>query len=230
MFALVSGQQLILGPIPFNYRLINSALEEDLELSYRVNSSDYLNVPIQVTDQVKILPTVDNIPSFDSNTQAIRFDHHEITDTQVIFYYVVIEKTLDDVKQEVKSVVPQERWRKENTIITVTINNTNIEVSTSRENRLALMSKLIGCYNGNDNGPCNFKFENDMWVSVAKQDLINIISQIDTAVQSAFDWELEKMKEIDACQSIQDVYGVQIRTPQQREFVGISTSAAAAYT
>jgi hypothetical protein len=35
MYALVNGEELLLGPISFNTRMINSELE-DLELDYRV--------------------------------------------------------------------------------------------------------------------------------------------------------------------------------------------------
>jgi len=45
MYALVNGQELLLGPIAFNYRMINSVLEEELEVDYRVTSQDYQKVP-----------------------------------------------------------------------------------------------------------------------------------------------------------------------------------------
>ena len=32
MYALVNGQELLLGPVSFNYRMINSVLEEELEV------------------------------------------------------------------------------------------------------------------------------------------------------------------------------------------------------
>ena len=48
MYALINGQELVLGPMAFNYRMINSVLEEELEVSFRVTPQDYQNVPIMV--------------------------------------------------------------------------------------------------------------------------------------------------------------------------------------
>lgn len=208
MFALVNGQELLLGPIAFNYRLINSSLEEDLELDYRVKSSDYSQVPIQITEEVKILSTKDEIPDFDEKFEIVRLSHHEITDNEVIFYYTKIEKTIEEIKEERKKEVSPKRWNRENTTISVIINGTEIKASTSRENRLGLVTKLLS-----GDGPYNFKFDNNIWLEITKEDLQNLITQIDLKVQEAFDWELAKLTEIDACETKEAVYEVDISDP-----------------
>ncbi len=48
-FALIHDNQLLLGPIGFNVRMINSDLEE-LELDDRVTSQSYSQVPIHFSD------------------------------------------------------------------------------------------------------------------------------------------------------------------------------------
>jgi hypothetical protein len=208
MFALVNGQELLLGPIAFNYRLINSSLEEDLELDYRVKSSDYSQVPIQITEEVKILSTKDEIPDFDERFEIVRLSYHEITDNEVIFYYTKIEKTLEEIKEERKKEVSPKRWNRENATISVIINGTEIKASTSRENRLALVTKLLS-----GDGPYNFKFDTNIWLEITKEDLQNLITQIDLKVQEAFDWELAKLTEIDACETKESVYEVDISDP-----------------
>lgn len=208
MFALVNGQELLLGPIAFNYRLINASLEEDLEIDYRVKSSDYSQVPIQITDEVKILSARNEIPDFDERFESINLSYHEIADNEVIFYYVKSEKTLEEVKQEYKTNISPERWNREHTTISLTINERDIRVSTSRENRLALITKLLS-----GDGPYNFKFDNGTWMEVTKETLQYVITQIDLKVQEAFDWELAKITEIDACETKESVYEVDISNP-----------------
>jgi hypothetical protein len=78
-------------------------------------------------------------------------------------------------------------------------------VSTSREERLLLASKLAAAP-----GPHNFKFKNT-WLEVTTEQLQTIVSGIDVKVQEAFDWELAKLQEIDTCVTIDDVYNVVIR-------------------
>ena len=210
MYALINGQELLLGPIPFNYRMINSVLEEELEVDFRVTSQDYQSVPLSFTEDIKILPARNEVPEHDPRFQTVSQTSHEITDTEVVFYYGVSDKPLEQIKEEYKAAVAPERWNKENTTVTVTINDNEITISTSRDNRLSIVSKLLS-----GDGPYNFKFNDGVWVEILKTDLQTILTEIDTVVQAAFDWEFAKLQEIDACVSIDDVYAVVIREEPQ---------------
>lgn len=207
MYALIDDQQLLLGPISFNYRMFNDELEE-LELDFRVNSSSYQEVPISITETVKILPARYDDPEYDSRFEYLTNITHTITETEVVFNHEKVQKSLEQVKEEYKKLVAPERWNKENTYTSVTVINNTITVSTSRENRLSLVSKLLS-----SEGPYNFKFDDGTWVDITKTDLQSILAQIDTVVQAAFDWELSKLSEIDACQSGEEVYLVEITPP-----------------
>jgi methyl coenzyme M reductase subunit D len=210
MYALINNQQLLLGPIAFNYRMINSVLEEELELDYRVTSQDYQNVPINITDTVKIIPARNDIPEHDPRLNYLTGPIHEITDTEVIFHYEVSDKPIQQIKDEYKALVAPERWNRENTIIQVTINDQQISVSTDRENRLSLVSKMLS-----GDGPFDFKFQDGVWLNITKSDIQNILTEIDKVVQAAFDWEVNKLAEIDACTTGEEVYSVVITEPQQ---------------
>jgi hypothetical protein len=205
MYALVNGQELLLGPIAFNYRMINSVLEEELELDYRVTSQDYKNVPIIITEDIRIIPARNDIPEFDPRFQGISQTSRTITDTEVVFYYNVSDKTLEQIKGEYKAGVKPERQRRENTTAEVIINNSTITVSTDRDNRLALTSKYVA-----SPGPHNFKFDNGVWLEITTEDLQTIIRAVDAKVQEAYDWELAKIAEIDACETKEAVYEVEI--------------------
>ena len=208
MYALINGQELLLGPVAFNYRMINSVLEEELEVEFRVTSQDYQNVPITFTEDIKILPARNDIPEYDTRFQSVSQTNHEITDTEVVFVYTVADKPLEQIKGEYKAAVAPERWNKENTTVTVTINDNEITVSTSRDNRLSIVSKLLS-----GDGPYNFKFNDGVWEEISKTDLQTILTEIDTVVQAAFDWELAKLAEIDACEDGEAVYAVVIVPP-----------------
>ena len=211
MYALINGQELLLGPISFNYRMINSVLEEELEVDFRVTSQDYQSVPLSFTEDIKILPTRNDIPEYDPRFQTVSQTSHEITETEVVFIYTVADKSLKQIKEEYKTAVAPERWNRENTTVTVTINDNEITVSTSRDNRLSIVSKLLS-----GDGPYNFKFNDGVWVEISKTDLQTILTEIDTVVQAAFDWELAKLAEIDACVDGEEVYAVVIVPPVER--------------
>ena len=198
----------------FNVRYINSELE-DLELEDRISPQSFQNLPIHFSDNLThLLPLERDIPSHDPKYHNVGNFTWEIikennVPVKVVLTYPIADKTLEEVKNIRKQEVSPVRREKENTIITLTINGTAIEVSTSREERVLLASKLAAAP-----GPHNFKFKNT-WLEVTTEQLQTILSEIDTVVQAAFDWELAKLQEIDACLTIDDVYAVVIREEPQ---------------
>jgi len=212
MYALIHNSQLILGPIQWNYRLINGELE-DLEVDARVSPRDYENVPFTFDENTYLIPAVQNIPEYDGRFQSVgNFDWEIIQENdvpvRVEMTYAISNKTLDQIKQEYKSQLPDIRRQKETQIIDVTLGETIVQVSTSREERVSFVSKLVS-----SPGPHNFKFENNVWLQITTTELEYVISQIDAKVQEAFDWEYSKVQEIDACETGEDVYNVVIVEP-----------------
>lgn len=210
--ALIHNNSLELGPFGFNVRYINQELE-DLEVEERISPQSYQNLPIHFSDGLThLVPTERVVPENDPKYHNVGNFTWEIIEengipTKVLFTYPIIDKTLEEVKQLRKQEVAPYRKEKENTTIAVTLNNTQVEVSTSREERLLLASKLAA-----SPGPHNYKFQNT-WLEITTEELQTIVSTIDAKVQEAFDWELAKLQEIDTCGTIDDVYDVVIREP-----------------
>jgi hypothetical protein len=208
--ALIHNNSLELGPFGLNVRYINEELEE-LEVEERISPQSFSSLPIHFSDGLThLVPTERVIPEHDAKYHNVGNFTWEIVKendipVKVVFTYPIIDKTLEEVKNIRKQEVAPVRREKENTIITLTVNGTQVEVSTSREERLLLASKLAA-----SPGPHNFKFQNT-WLEITTEELQTIISEIDAVVQAAFDWELAKLQEIDACVEIDDVYAVVIK-------------------
>lgn len=217
--ALIHNNSLELGPFGANVHYINQELEE-LEVEERVSPQSFSELPIHFSDGLThLLPTETVIPENNPKYQNVgNFTWEIITEDEipvkVVFTHPIIDKTLEEVKELRKQEVAPARRQKENTTITLTINGTQVEVSTSREERLMLASKLSAAP-----GPHNFKFQNT-WLEITTEELQYIVSEVDKVVQEAFDWELAKLQEIDACATIDDVYDVvivekpELETPQ----------------
>ncbi|MCJ7766295.1 MAG: hypothetical protein MUP09_10195, partial [Thiovulaceae bacterium] len=180
-----------------------------------ITTQSYTNIPIHFSDGLThLLPLEKEVPSHDPKYYDVGNFSWEIIEengvpTKVLLTYPTIEKTLEEVKTLRKQEVSPYRREKENTILTLTVNETEVEVSTSRDERLLLASKLAA-----SPGPHNFKFYNT-WLEITTAELQYILNQIDIKVQEAFDWELGKLQEIDACLTIGDVYAVVIREQPQ---------------
>lgn len=208
--ALIHNNSLELGPMGFNVKYINADLE-DLEVEERISPQSYTDLPIHFSDGLThLLPIEKVIPEHDPKYHNIGNLTWEIIEednipVKVRFTYPIVDKTLEEVKIIRKQEVSPYRREKENTIITLDINGTSVQISTSREERLMLASKLSAAP-----GPHNFKFANT-WLEVTTENLQTIISEIDKVVQDAYDWELAKLQEIDACETIDEVYDVIVR-------------------
>lgn len=205
--ALVHDNSLILGPMGLNVRMINGELE-DLELEDRISPQSFGSLPIHFSDGLThLLPLEKDIPPHDSKYHNVGNFTWEIikeNDIPVVvkLTYSISDKTLEEVKELRKKEVSPIRKQRENTLIKLDVNNVSIDIETSREERILLASKLSSF-----SGSCNYKFKNT-WVEVTPEDIGYIISQIDSVVQQAYDWELSKLNEIDACETIDQVYDV----------------------
>jgi hypothetical protein len=208
--ALINNNSMILGPIGFNVRMINSELE-NLELEDRISPQSYTDLPIHFSDGLThLIPLEKDIPEHDLKYHNVgNFTWSIIEENnvpiKVLLTYPIINKTLEEVKSLRKQEVAPVRREKENTIITLTINQTEVQVSTSRDERILLSAKLSA-----SPGPHNFKFDNT-WLQITTEQLQYVLTQIDIKVQEAFDWEFTKLQEIDACVTIDDVYDIVIR-------------------
>ena len=208
--ALIHNNSLELGPMGFNVKYINADLEE-LEVEERISPQSYKDLPIHFSDGLThLLPLERVVPEHNPKYQNVGNFTWEIieednTPVKVRITYEIGDKTLEEVKALRRQEVSPYRKEKENTIISVNINGNSVQVSTSREERLMLASKLSAAP-----GPHNYKFAN-AWLEITTEELQYILNQIDVKVQEAFDWELAKLQEIDACETIDDVYAVVIR-------------------
>lgn len=208
--ALIHDDSLALGPIGYNVRMINSELE-DLGISEFITTQSYTQIPIHFSDGLTHLVLIEkDVPLHNPKYHNVGNFTWEIIKeddipTKVKLTYPIIDKTLDEVKFLRKQEVKPERKNRENGIINLTLNETEVQVSTTREERLLLASKLAS-----SPGTHNYKFENT-WLEITEQDLQYVISQIDSKVQEAYDWELAKVQEIDSCSTIDEVYDVVIK-------------------
>lgn len=212
MYALIHDSQLLLGPIKFNYRFINADLEDN-EIEERIGPRDYENIPLEINSNTFLLEAVLNQPEYDERSQVLRYTNWGLIDIDGIqkaqFNYESVDKSLEQIKDEYKQLLPNVRRAKENQYITVTIDNTVVLVSTSRDQRTQFINKLSSL--GTD--PVMYKFDNGTWVSVTKTDIEYIVQQIDAKVQEAFDWEYSKIQEIDNCTTKEEVFNVVIVEP-----------------
>lgn len=206
MYAIVHNDYVILTQPKWNSRMFTNVLLEDCEIDRKILLSDEVNVPLIVDENTKILKVFETKPDYNSKIQWLEGPYYTIVDNVVLGSYVIKDLDLDIAKGNLKSLLPAIRYDKENKFVEVTIDNQIFTVSTDRDNRAILASKLLSITSEDS---FSWKF-NEGWATINQTILENIILQINTVVQNAFDWELSKINEIDACTTLAELDLVQI--------------------
>ena len=206
MYAIVHNDYVILTQPKWNSRMFTNVLLEDCDIDRKILLSDEANVPLIIDDNTKIVKVSDVKPDYNSKIQWLEGPSYTIVDNVAVASYTVKDLDLDIAKANLKSVVPALRYEKENKTIEVTVDMQNFTVSTDRDTRAILASKLLSVASEDS---FSWKF-NEGWATATKADLESIIVQINTIVQTAFDWELSKINEIDACLTLAEIDLVQL--------------------
>jgi hypothetical protein len=213
MFVIVYNNSVILGPMRWNRYRFENQIQEECEVSSTLPDRNDNFDAIIVSDQVKILPiqgTPD--PVFNPRIEYLHGPFWEFTDKVAIQSYTVEKYNIDAVKNFLKAETSNQRWIKQNqlTSVTVGINNDSHVFSTDEKTRAALQQALLSGLES-----LNWKFNTDKWVTLSSTDVQSALNQIITHIQTCFDWEMNKIAEIDACTTHEELDNLIIVEEQQ---------------
>ena len=206
MYAIVHNDFVVITQPKWNSRMFTSILFEECEVDRKILLSDEVNVPMIINENTKILKVSDNKPNYNSKIEWLDGPSYSIVDNVVVGSYVVKDLDLNIAKANLKNLLPAIRYDKENKFIQVVVNDETFSVSTDRDNRAILASKVLSVAAEDS---FSWKF-NEGWATINKTILETIIGDINTVVQTAFDWELNKATEIDNCITLAELDLVQI--------------------
>jgi hypothetical protein len=116
--------------------------------------------------------------------------------------YNSVAKDLTEAKETVRMILNNIRSDKELTPISVTVQNRSITVPIEPVFRLNLVNRLSSL---DDNATCKVQFANNIWLDVTKNELTLIHNEVETAVQSGYDWQYSKMLLVDQAQTVADL-------------------------
>lgn len=216
MYAIVHNNFVILTQPNWNTRMFTSILEEECNIQRRILLADENTLPLIINENTKIVRVINNTPEFNPKIEWLDGPNYTITDENVVANYVVKSLAIDIAKGNLIDKLPALRYEKEKKNINITLQNTNLNISTDRETRALFTNKLLAI--GDET--INFKFK-EGWFNLTKADLEYIIQQIDFAVQEAFDWELSKTNEINACKTLEEINNIVLVKVEQPRMPGV---------
>lgn len=208
MYILLQNNQLLLGPVPYNKKRFESTIEDDLDIS--------ITLPTQITEpytneehDIDIYPVINQTQeSFNPKTQRLNGPFWTFTEAGAIANYVAEDLPVDAVKNMLKDVIADQRWRVENAGVDILVGGETYTFPTDKTTRADLNTHINA-----GTVTVNFKINREVIVSLSQTDLVTVLSEIMGHVQAAFDWELSKFSEIDACESLTELDSVELIHP-----------------
>ncbi len=123
--------------------------------------------------------------------------------------WLPIDKTPDQIKSELIAEVASNRWLLETGGTSTTIQDLTITLSTARGERDIFAQALLLGSTG-----ATWKF-NEGWLILSNAELGMIVGAIMYHVQMSFTWEGQKVTEINACSTIEELALVETRHTSQ---------------
>jgi hypothetical protein len=128
----------------------------------------------------------------------------EQTNTQYnnyIMYYDAEDLSINTAKNNLKQIVANNRWTKENASIDRQVGPYNLTIYTDRGSRTAYTQALVFA---TDTYSAQWKFPQG-FVTLNKAELQTVVDEVVDYVQSCFDWESDKVSEIDSKTTIEEL-------------------------
>lgn len=208
-YLLVENKQIVhLGPVFWNYRFIRSELE-DLGIDYMLSPEEPSGhfVVNETPDTVfEIYPVNLKQPSYDSTYQQLLGPIWTFSDNIANGTYNVIDRDIVAIKNDLKSVAANERYKKEVSGIKLTIQDTEVSIATDRESRNVYTQKLVSM---SESDTIQWKFP-EVWLTLTRQELVSVLNSINTYVQTQYDWEVNIVEQINSAQDIETLKNIVI--------------------
>jgi hypothetical protein len=213
MYALIYKNKVISGPKSWSKGFWLTLLKQRGITNAVIPRNPVENLPYKINDDTKICQVQMIQSPIDNMVQYHRGPLWDLSGDIAVANYEVIDTPIEFARGNFKELAKQERRKKENTSINITVQNTEVKVATDAKERSVFTAKLASI---GESDTVNWKF-NETWLQLSRQDLQQIVSDIDAHVQSTFDWEKDIDSQIDAAASAEELLAIEIVEPRENQ-------------
>ena len=208
MYAVVYKDRVIVGPMDWNRGIFSGALSKNGITDTLPRVAPEI-LPLVLNADARICNVVENRPEINS---LVEYYYGPLWDTSgevVVANYEVHDSPIEFARINLKNQAADERYKKEITGTTLTIQGTEITIDTNRGSRDIFVQKylLMG-----EADTVNWKFP-EGWLTLTKADLGQVVAAGVAHVQSAFDWELAIGSQVDAATTKEQLLAIEIIAP-----------------
>lgn len=201
MYALVHKNKVISGPRSWNREFFEFILKRRKIESGSIPKNPTENLPYQIDADTCIMSASVVRDELNPFIQHHRGPLWEIQGDIAIATYETVDTELEFAKANYKDFLADKRYEKEVAGTTVTVQDQEVSINTSREGKIAFYQHYSTM---NENDVVNWKFV-EGWLTLSKIEFGQVVQAITDHVQSAFDWEKEIGEQIDAEIALEDL-------------------------
>lgn len=205
-YAIVHKGRVIVGPLAWSQKYFTDVLKIRHRISANIPGQAPEEFPYTIDDNTAIYEATENQPQYNAMVEYLYGPQWDTAQNPAVATYEVKDLDIDSARGNFKILAAHERYKKEVSGTTVTVQGTDLKLSTLREARDPLVQKYVTM---NDGDTVNWKFD-QQWLVVSREDVKAAIAAIDQHVQAAFDWEAGIHAQIDAATTSADLLNIEI--------------------
>lgn len=201
MYALVHKNKVISGPRSWNRAFFEFILKRKKIESGTIPKNPTETLPYQIDAETYIMSATVVKAELNPFIQHHRGPLWEIQGDTAIATYEAVDTELEFAKSNYKNFLAATRYEKEVAGTTVTVQDREVSVDTSREGKVAFYQHYSVM--GKDD-TVDWKFS-EGWLTLSKTEFGIVVQAITDHVQSAFGWEKEISEQIDGETVLEDL-------------------------
>jgi hypothetical protein len=194
MYVLVHKERVLVGPRDWNRPMFEGALQK-LKLQALLPRRDPQELPIEIDADTYITNASITIPPHNEKIETYHGPYWNFENKDLaVGTYQIKEKQLPSIRELLRNEAAAERYRREVAGTKTTIQDLEVTLDTSRDGRNIFLQKYVLMA---DDETVNWKFP-EGWLTLTKAELGAAVSAGAAHIQGAFDWEKDKIEEIEA--------------------------------
>lgn len=194
MYILMKNNRVINGPRDWHYLMFMGALEK-LGVEFQLPTVAPSSLPLTITDDIKIYKAEYRYPEINPKIQQFDGPFWTFENDKAIGSFIIKNKPIEFVKSDLKKIVAEQRWRKENSGTTLELQGQTVTIFTDRDTRNIPFQKYFLM---TDDEKVGWKFP-ETWLILSREEVGIMLKTIEKYVETCFIWEAQKNFQIDAC-------------------------------
>lgn len=211
MYVLVHKERVLVGPRDWNRPMFEGALQK-LKLQALLPRRDPQTLPIEIDEDTYITNASIVIPPHNEKIETYHGPYWNFENKELaVGTYQIKDKLLSSIRELLRNQAAAERYRKEVEGTTTEVQGTTVTLDTSRDGRNVFAQKYILMA---DDETVNWKFP-EGWLTLTKAELGAVVAAGTAHIQGAFDWEKDKIEEIEAAEDAAALDAIVIIEPEE---------------